>query len=90
MQLTEAQHRDVLHLRRLFYAKLGALARERTALLDRSPAGAIASAVHASNRLTEVVDIAQELQSNSAQEFRTHLQFSSAYSRGVSSLNVDS
>lgn len=84
LYLTEGQHTDVLQLRRLFYAKLGALARERRALWAKAPAGAIESALHASSRLDEVVQIATELQDNSTQELRTHLQFDSAFYRGVS------
>ena len=38
LQYTEAQEQDLLHLRRLFYGKLGQLARERAALLSKMPA----------------------------------------------------
>ena len=38
LQYTEAQEQDLLHLRRLFYGKLGQLARERAALLRKMPA----------------------------------------------------
>ena len=84
--MTEAQHRDILRLRSLFYAKLGALARDRRALLVRVPSGAIESALHASSRLDEVVQTAQEIQDNSTQELRTYKQFSSAFCRGVTSV----
>ena len=40
MKLTEAQEQDLLHLRRLFYGKLGQLARERAALLQQMPSPA--------------------------------------------------
>ena len=88
LQLTEAQHKDVLHLRRLFYAKLGALARERTALTEKVPVGVVQSALHASSRLNQVVDIADQLQESSKQELRTHMQFKSAFSRGVRAYDV--
>ena len=40
MKHTEAQEQDLLHLRRLFYSKLGQMSRERAALLKRMPAPA--------------------------------------------------
>ena len=40
MKFTEAQEQDLLHLRRLFYGKLGQLSRERAALLKQMPAPA--------------------------------------------------
>ena len=85
LQLTEAQQVDLMHLRRLFYARLGALARERKQLLQQLPVtGASTSAPEASSRLADVRTIAQQLQDNSCLEFRMYLQLTSASRRGVS------
>ena len=84
LHLTEAQRTDLMHLRRLFYAKMGALKRERKQLLRQVPAGAAESTLEASTRLADITAIAQQLHDNSAAEFRTYMQFGSAYRRGVS------
>ena len=73
-----------MHLRRLFYAKMGALKRERKQLLRQVPAGAAESTLEASTRLADITAIAQQLHDNSVAEFRTYMQFGSAYRRGVS------
>ena len=73
----------MLHLRRLFYAKLGALRRERKELLRQVPAGVAGATPDASTRLAEINFIAQQLHDNSAAEFRAFMQLSSAYRRGV-------
>ncbi len=83
MQFTEAQQQDVMLLRRLFYGKLGVLARQRRDCLRRMPFGAAATEHEVSNRLSEVVNIAQELVDITAAERQTRLQFTSAYRRGV-------
>ena len=84
LHLTEAQQVDMLHLRRLFYAKIGALRRERRQLVQQVPAGAAHSTAEASTRLADITAIAQQLHDNSAAEFKTYMQFCSAYQRGVS------
>ena len=84
LHLTEGQRTDLMHLRRLFYAKMGALKRERKQLLQQVPAGAAESTLEASTRLADITAIAQQLHDNSAAEFRTYMQFGSAYRRGVS------
>lgn len=74
-----------MHLRRIFYGRVGALARERRQLLLKLPvSGAIESAPEASSRLADVRTVAQQLQDNSCTEFRMYLQLTSAYRRGVS------
>jgi len=88
LHLTEAQRTDLMHLRRLFYAKMGALKRERKQLLQQVPTGAAQSTVEASTRLAEITAIAQQLHDNSAAEFKTYMQFGSAYRRGVSHCSV--
>ena len=84
MQFTEAQQKDLMLLRRLFYGKLGVLARQRRDCLLRMPYAAAATEHEVSNRLSEVVTVAQELVDITAAERQTRLQFTSAYRRGVS------
>ena len=86
LQLTEAQQADLMLLRRLFYAKLGALRRERRALLQQVPTGATgaAPALDASSRLATILTAAQMLHDNSAAEFKAYMQLTAAYRRGVS------
>lgn len=43
VEYTSSQVRDFLHLRRLFYARLGQLSRERQALLKQMPEAGITS-----------------------------------------------
>ncbi|DBA95755.1 TPA: hypothetical protein ACH3X1_001309 [Trebouxia sp. C0004] len=86
LHLTEAQKIDLMHLRRLFYAKMGALKRERKQLLQHVPAGAAQSTLDASTRLADITAIAQQLHDNSAAEFKTYMQFGSAYRRGILTL----
>ena len=88
LQLTEAQQRGVLQLRRLFYSKLGALARERQALLMQVPSGAAETAAGISNQLGQFAEAAGALQNNSDAELKTYMQFLSAFGRGVSVLAV--
>ena len=84
MQFTEAQQQDLMLLRRLFYGKLGVLARERKECLRRVPLGAAMTDHEVNGRLAEVLSTAQELRDITAAEFQTKLQFTSAYRRGVS------
>ena len=87
MQYTEAQQQDIMLLRRLFYGKLGVLARQRKQCLQRVPLEAAMTDNEVNSRLAEVVTTAQELRDITAAEFQTKLQFTSAYRRGVSSLS---
>ena len=76
-----------MHLRRLFYSKVGQLCRERKALLhhmaDEQDAGANIGLDDVSVRLSEVSHLAEQLRANGADEYKTYMQFSSAFSRGV-------
>ena len=81
------QIRDLMHLRRLFYSKVGQLCRERKALLrhmaNEQDVGADIGLDDISVRLSEVSDFAEQLRANGADEYKTYMQFSSAFSRGV-------
>ncbi len=85
---TPEQVKDLMHLRLLFYSRIGQLCRERKALLrhmaDEQDVGANIGLDDVSVRLSEVSDLAEQLRANGADEYRTYMQFSSAFSRGVS------
>lgn len=87
MTYTQDQTKDLMHLRQLFYSKVGQLCRERKALLcqmaDDQDVGANIGLDDVSVRLSEVSDLAEQLRANGADEYRTYMQFSSAFSRGV-------
>lgn len=87
LQYTEEQEQDLMHLRRLFYGKIGQLCRERRALLKQmgseQDVGANIGLENVSVRLSEVSDLAERLQANGADEYRTCMQFTSAFLRGV-------
>ena len=76
-----------MRLRQLFYSKVGHLCRERKALLrhltDEQDVGANIGLDDVSVRLSEVADFAEQLRANGADEYKTYMQFSSAFSRGV-------
>ena len=83
LDLTEEQQADLMLLRRLFYGKLGALRRERKALLQQVPTGATENAPDFSDRLASIMTAAQQLHDNSAAEFKAFMQLTAAYRRGV-------
>ena len=94
LELTEAQQVDMMYLRMLFYARLGALSRQRKGLLRQAshlvevPTKDM-DAVQAASRLAATNALAQQLHDNSAAEFRTYMQLTSAYRRGVSPMISD-
>ena len=80
-----------MHIRRLFFARLGALRRQRKQLLQQVPTGLQESEADfdPSSRLSEVTSTAQQLQHNSSAELRAHFHVSaflrlSTEGRGVS------
>ncbi|DBA98702.1 TPA: hypothetical protein ACH3X1_014478 [Trebouxia sp. C0004] len=83
LELTEAQKGDIMHLRKLFYSKLGALSRHRKELQQQVPVGALESSLHASARLAGIISIAQQLHDSAATEFKVFMQLTSAYRRGI-------
>lgn len=95
LELTEAQQVDMMYLRMLFYAKLGALSRQRKELLRQASHRAEEvptedmDAVQAASRLAATGALAQQLHDNSAAEFKTYMQLTSAYRRGVSPTTCD-
>ena len=83
LQLTEEQQKDLMRVRRLFYARVGSLARKRAQLLQQLPSGTALSAQEASRRLADINSISQQLRENGAAELRSHIQLGSAWRRGV-------
>ncbi len=80
LQLTEAQQVKMMETRRLFYAKLGAIRRQRKKLLQQVPAGVTETSYDASSRLSTITGNAQLLQENSTAELTTYFHVS-AYLR---------
>ena len=85
VDLTEAQIQDLLYLRRLFCGKIGQLSRSRKELMSKLPSDSI-GICHASDKLEEVTNLAEQLRANGSEEYRTYMQFASSFYRGVSLL----
>ncbi len=85
VDLTEAQVQDLLYLRRLFCGKIGQLGRARKDLMSKMPSESI-GICHASDKLEEVTNLAEQLRANGSEEYRTYMQFASSFYRGVSFL----
>ncbi len=82
MQHTDSQLQDLLYLRQLFCHKLGQLARERNRLLSKMT-GCKMDMSHASDKLAEMTKWSDHLRENGAEEYRTYMQLSTVYYRGV-------
>lgn len=80
-KLREEQQDDPMQ--RLFHAKLGASRLKRKALLQQVQTGAAETPLEASARLAAVMGAAQQPHDNSAAEFRSYMQLTAAYCRGV-------
>jgi len=84
LRFTDSQQQDMLHLRRLFYGKLGQLARERASILQQvdaaEPSGQPSQPMpfnlgfrHTADKLTETKKLADQLCANRAEESRTYM-----------------
>ena len=82
LELTEAQQRDMMHLRRLLFSNLGQLYRERKAWLSKLSTASV-GLCEASDKLAEMTDAAEMLRSSGAEELSIYMQFSSAFFGGV-------
>jgi len=89
LRLTDAQQADMLHLRKLFYAKIGGVRRERAGLWPKVPVEVAGTAADATVKTIATSSLAQQLQQSSAAEFRATVQFGSAFDRGVGPVLVD-
>lgn len=89
-QFSEAQVRDVLHIRRLYYGKLGQLYRERKELRSQVPLARSAEDAagvegqSAAENYTALSQLAEQLRINAAEEYSVFLQSFCALWRGVS------
>ena len=88
LDLDEAQIQDLLYLRRLFCGKIGQLGRARKELMSRVPSETI-GLCHASDKLEEVTNVAEQLAANGSEEYRVYMQFASSFYRGVSFLGLE-
>ncbi len=96
MNYSENQKQDILHLRRLFYGKLGQLSRARAAIMDQMPAVVQSSPVppfnldlkSTANKLAETQDWADQLCANCAEKSRAYLFCTICLSRGVSLVTI--
>ncbi|KAL0024088.1 hypothetical protein WJX79_005583 [Trebouxia sp. C0005] len=86
LRLTEAQRADMLHLRKLFYAKIGAIRRDRAGLWPKVPFEVAGTAADATTKTLITSSLARQLQESGTAEFRATMQFGSAFERGVLTL----
>ena len=97
LQYTEAQEQDLLHLRRLFYGKLGQLARERALLLSKMPAACNVvennepisfhlGFRHVADQLTLTKEVSDQLCANHAEESSVYMSHGFCLFRCVSCL----
>ena len=96
LKYTEAQEQDLLHLRRLFYGKLGQLARERAALLSKMPV--VCSVTeresvsfhlgyhHVNDQLAQTKEVSDQLCANHAEESSVYMAHGFCLFRCVSHL----
>ena len=89
MDFSKSQQEDMLHLRRLFYGKLGQLSRARAAIMDQLPAEVQHVTDLPSNKaiahdLADTTDWADQLCANGAEESRAYLFCAVALYGGVS------
>ena len=82
LQHTDSQTQDWLHLRQLFYHKVGQLARERKALLANMTQNKVEMS-HVSDKLARMTSWAEQLRNNGKEEHRAYMQFQAAFFRGV-------
>ena len=82
IDLSEAQQLDLMHLRRIFYGRLGQLLRERKQLLSQV-AGDTSDVYRAIEAVPAFDDVAQHLRDNGLAEYRAYCQLASAFFRGV-------
>lgn len=86
MEYTEAQVQDLLHLRRLYYGKLGQLYRQRKELRSQVPLACMGEVegICATDNYTLLSGLAEKLRVNAAEEYSVFLQSFCAIFRGVS------
>ena len=88
MAYTESQVRDLLHLRRLYYGKMGQLYRQRKDLRSEVPLACMGEVenICATHNYTLLSNLAGKLRQNAAEEYSVFVQSFCAIFRGVSSI----
>ena len=78
--------RDLLHLRRLYYGKLGQLYRQRKELRSKVPLACMGEVenICATDNYTLLTGLADKLRENAAEEYSVFVQSFCAIFRGVS------
>ncbi len=89
IDFSEAQQLDLMHLRRLFYGRLGQLLRERKAMLSRVPSDTL-DPYWAQEAAPGAGQVTEQLKANGIAEYKTYMQFAATFCRGVGSLLVSS
>lgn len=86
MCYTESQVRDLLHLRRLYYGKMGQLYRQRKELRSQVPLACMGEveSICATDNYTLLSSLAEKLRVNAAEEYSVFVQSFCAIFRGVS------
>ena len=84
-QYTAAQVKDILHVRGLYYGKLGQLYRERKELRSQVPFACVdaSEAQSAPDNYTTLSQLAKQLRINAAEEYSVFLQCFCTFWRGV-------
>ena len=78
----------MMYLRRLLFSKLGQVYRDRKVVLSSMPTDSDGICC-SSDRLGDMTDTAEQLRNSGAEELNTYMQFTSAFYRGVSALEVN-
>lgn len=84
INLDDSQVQDLLYLRQLFYGKRGQLSRQRQGYLNHLLKLHQDSACTPLDQATNLNEPAENLRKNAAEEYRTVMQFCSAFYCGVS------
>ena len=82
MQHTDSQMLDLMLLRKLFYHKIGQLARERRTLLSYMTQCKVDMS-HVSDKFSAMTQWSDQLRENGLEEYRTYLPYASIFYRGV-------
>ena len=85
VDLSEAQVQDLLYLRHLFCGKIGQLKRARLQLVAKLSSDT-ADNCHVTDKLAQLTSLTEQLRANGSEEYRAHMQLTSAMCRGVSVL----
>lgn len=83
--LTNDQVHDLLHLRRMFYGRLGQLMLRRKQLLTQVPETGLHPSVQSHTGAQDMDQLAQQLKASGTDEYHAYTTFASVFFRGVRS-----